>query len=81
MPTRRKRKKEPDKPEIQSNLSEEEWIEKGKNSDFVGFLAWETFFRMRRTSMAGLFYAFGCKKFCKHIMAGLFGFFLPISIF
>ena len=37
MPARRKRKKEPDKPEIQSNLSEEEWIEKGKNSDFEDF--------------------------------------------
>ena len=38
MPARRKRKKEPDKPEIQSNLlSEEEWIEKGKNSDFEEF--------------------------------------------
>ena len=63
MPARRKRKKEPDKPEIQSNLSEEEWIEKGKNSDFVGFLAWETFFRMRRTSMAGLFMFLFVKSF------------------
>ena len=39
MPARRKRKKEPDKPEIQSNLSEEEWIAKGKNSDFEEFLS------------------------------------------
>ena len=44
------------------------------------FLAWETFFRIRRTCMAGLFYVFGCEKFCKHIMGGLFGFFLPITI-
>ena len=45
------------------------------------FLAWETFFRMRRTCIAGLFYVFGCEKFCKHIMAGLFGFFLLFTIF
>ena len=79
MPARRKRKKEPDKPEIQSNLSEEEWIEKGKNSDFEGFLAWETFYRMRRSSMAGLFYVFDCEK---QIMVGLFGlFFSPFFNF
>ena len=76
MPARRKRKKEPDKPEIQSNLSEEEWIEKGKNSDSVGlfdvFLALETFFSCVRPDF---FMFLAVKSFAS--IAGLFGIFWP----